>query len=232
MSALVAKQVVPVLTAGLAGCVLSASVAAAVPDVPVPPHTQTAQVAKRIIYNGLDMHAQVFRSTLTQAQVVDFYQRQWGKKIAVNTLRSDQVVGHLEGDDYITVQVTPDSAGSKGTIGVVKLPPDGASKPQLGRGLPQPFGAHVVNDIRYPDDRTPARTVLLVDQLSPDQNAGYFRSRLIANGWKDANVNQCAYSASHCVMEFSRGNSKMMFVAQQVQGRSEVLMNILNPQKD
>lgn len=212
-----------------AGGLLCAGVASAQSGVPVPPHTQTAQVAKRIIYNGLDMHATVFQSASTQQQVVSFYKQQWGKRVAVNRLQSSKIVGHLEGDDYITVQVTPDGTGSRGTIGIVKLPAAGAAKPQLGRGLPQPFGSKVVNDIAYPDDRTPARTVLMVDKLSPDQNASWFRARLIANGWKDADVNSCSRGAAHCVMAFARGKSTLMLVSEQTQGRSEVLMNIQNP---
>lgn len=208
---------------------MQAGAGLAAQSVPVPPHTQTAPVAKRIIYNGLEMHARVFQSKLTQQQMVDFYKQQWGKKVAINSLQSSKIVGYLDGDDYVTVQVTPDGAGSKGTIGVVTLPPKDAPRPQLGKGLPQPFGTKVVNDISYPDDRTPARTVLMIDKLSPDQNGSWFRSRLIANGWKDANVNACQRGADHCVMEFSRGKSTMMFVSQQAQGRSEVLMNIQNP---
>lgn len=208
---------------------LYAAAASAHPDVPLPPQTQTAQVAKRIIFDGLEMHAKLFRSSLPQQRIVDFYRQQWGKQASVSTLQVSKIVGHADGDYFITVQVAPDGTGSKGTIGMVRLPADGAPRPQLGKGLPQPAGARVVNDISYPDDRTPARTVLLTDHLSPNQNADYFRSRLIANGWKDANVNQCAMGASHCVMQFRRGDSRMMFVSEQVQGRSQVLINILDP---
>ncbi|HEX7370636.1 MAG TPA: hypothetical protein VF284_10205 [Rhodanobacteraceae bacterium] len=213
----------------MAVSLLYAGMAWATPNVPVPPRTQTAQVAKKIIYNGLDMHAQVFQSDLSQKDVIDFYKHQWGKQVSVNALQSSKIVGHLDGDSFITVQVTPDGAGSKGTIGIVKLPPKDAPRPQLGKGLPQPFGAKVVNDISYPEDHTPARTVLMVDQLAPDQNSSWFRSRLIANGWKDANTNTCSHSAPACVMQFERGKSKMMFVSEKAGGRSEVLVNIQNP---
>lgn len=204
----------------------------AAPDVPLPPDVRIAQVAKRIIYNGLDMHATVFRSNLPQQQVVDFYKSRWGRQATVSTLQSSKIVGHLEDDKFVTVQVSAAAGGSKGTIGVVRLPPKGAPRPQLGTGLPRPSGTRVVNDISYPDDRTPARTVVMIDKLSPAQNGSWFRSRLIAKGWKDANTNKCDRSADHCVLQFERGQSRMMFVAQRGQGRSEILMNILNPSGD
>lgn len=206
----------------------------ATPDVALPPQTQSAQVAKRIVYNGLDMHANVFESGLSQQQVVDFYRRKWGKKTSINDVGSSKVVGHLDGDFFITVQVTSDGEGSKGTIGVVRLPPEATPRPELGKGLPQPFGTKVVNDISYPDDRTPARTVLMVDGLSPNQNADWFRSRLIAKGWTDAGANDCRRGAGYCVLQFERGKTKMMFVAQRTEtaDRSQILMNILNPEGD
>lgn len=208
---------------------LGAGAAQAAASVALPPDTQSAPVARHIIYNGLDMHATVFQSSLSQGQVVDFYKQRWGKAIAINDLQASKIVGHLEGDDYVTVQVSADGSGSKGTIGVVRLPPKGAPRPELGKGLPQPSGARVVNDIAYPDDRTPARTVLMTDALSPAQNAQWFRSRLLVGGWKQAGEDRCAHGAAHCVLQFERGKSRMMLVAARGQGRSEVLMNVMNP---
>lgn len=202
---------------------------ASAPDVPLPPDTQKADVSQRIIYDGLEMHASVFSSTLTQQQVVDFYKQKWGK-VAVNSLQSSKIVGHPDGDYFVTVQVNAYGSGSKGTIGIVRLPDSDAPRPKLGAGLPQPDNTKVVNDISYPDDAVPARTVLMMNALSVDQNAEYFRSRLIANGWKDASANQCHGGTGNCVMQFDRGNSRMTLVTESAREGSQVLINILDPE--
>lgn len=211
---------------------LGAGVAQASPAVVLPPTTRAASVARRIVYNGVDMQATVFQSQWSQQRVVDFYRQRWDKQVSIDDLQASKIVGHFDGEDFITVEVASDGSGSRGTIGVVRLPPKAAPRPELGQGLPRPFGAKVVNDIAYPDDRPPARTVLMIDSLSPDQNGSYFRSRLLANGWSDANANHCAYGAPHCVFEFQRGKSKLMLVCQRARGRSEVLINVLDPKAD
>jgi hypothetical protein len=220
-------------SAVFAVCLLHAVTARAqanTPDVPLPPDTQKADVSQRIIYDGLEMHASVFRSTLTQQQIVDFYKRQWGGKVAVHSLQSSEVVGHPDGDYLVTVQVSAYGSGSKGTIGMVRAPDANAPRPTLGAGLPQPDNTKVVNDISYPDDAVPARTVLMMNALSVDQNAEYFRSRLIANGWKDANANQCHGGTGNCVMAFDRGSSRMTLVTESAREGSQVLINILDPE--
>lgn len=211
------------------GCSLCVVVAWAQTDVPLPPQTRRAQVAHRIVYNGLDMHASVFRSGLSQAQVVDYYKQLWGKQAVVNTIQASQIVGHRDGDYYVTVQVTGYGGGSKGTMGTIRLPAADAPRPVLGGGLPQPDNTRVINDISYPDDPTPARTVLMMNALSVDQNTDYFRSHLIANGWKDAGANQCASGAGNCVMQFGRGKSRMVLIAESGKAGSQVLINILDP---
>jgi hypothetical protein len=219
-------------TAIFAMCLLYVATAHAqanAPDVPLPPDTQKADVSQRIIYDGLEMHASVFSSTLTKQQIVDFYKQQWGSKVAVNALQGSEVVGHPDGDYFVTVQVSAYGSGSKGTIGIVRAPDADAPRPTLGAGLPQPDNTKVVNDISYPDDAVPARTVLMMNALSVDQNAEYFRSRLIANGWKDANANQCHGGTGNCVMQFDRGNSRMTLVTESAREGSQVLINILDP---
>jgi hypothetical protein len=217
--------------ATLACCLSFAAALRANPDVPLPPQTTSTDVARRIVYNGLDMYASVFRSKLSQAQVVDYYKQQWGRQVSVSTLQSSRIVGHRDGDYFITVQVSGAGAGSTGTIGMVRLPAADAARPSLGAGLPKPANTRVVNDISYPDDATPARTVLMANALSADQNADYFRSRLISNGWKDAAANDCSYGAGRCVMQFQHGKSRMVLVADRANGRggSDVLINILDP---
>ncbi len=196
------------------------------PQPPLPSGTASAEVARRIVFNGLDMRAQTFQSQQSQADVVAYYRKLWDGKVVVNAMGNAEVVGHQQGDYYITVQVSRFGSGSKGDIGII----DVASAPkhfERGAGLPQPMGSRVFNDIAYPDDPTPARTVAMRNALSPAQNASYFRERLMADGWKSADASQCA--SGSCVMRYERGDSKMTLVMSQLDGQSQVVINVLNP---
>lgn len=196
------------------------------PQTPLPDGTATAEVARRIVFNGLDMRAQTFQSRQSQAGVVAFYRRLWNGKVVVNAMGGAEVIGHQQGDYYITVQVSNSGNGSKGDIGIV----DVATAPkhfERGGGLPRPMGSKVFNDIAYPDDPTPARTVAMRNTLSPAQNAGFFRERLPADGWKPVDVDRCA--GDNCVLRYERGDSKMTLVMNQLDGQSQVVINVLNP---
>lgn len=196
------------------------------PATPLPPDTNVADVAKKMVYNGVDMRAQVFQSTATAEQVLDFYKKKWGKDAILNRIGDAQVVGHHDGDYLVTVQVSSYGAGSKGTIGVLDTT---SGKPDFvpGKGMPQPMGSMVFNDISYPDDAVPARTVALRNDLSPQQNASYYRERLAADGWKPADKNRCAPDS--CVMYYSRGDSKMTVVMTPGEGNSQVVINVMDP---
>ncbi len=205
---------------------LMPAVAGALPSVPLPPRTDVVDVARHIVFNGLDMQAQVFRSQQGQADVVAFYRKLWTNKVVVNKLGDAVVVGHRQGDYYVTVQVTAFGGGSKGKLGIV----DVASVPKgfvPGKWLPKPMGSRVFNDISYPDDAVPARTVGLRNSLSPRQNATFYRERLAADGWKPADANQCVDDS--CVMYYTRGDSKMTLVMSPAEGQSQVIVNVLQP---
>lgn len=201
--------------------------AASLPQAPLPPATQSVDVAQHLVFNGLDMHAQVFTSSETPAQVIAFYREAWNGRVVVNPLGDAQVVGHRDGDYYVTVEVRAAGGGSRGNIGVV----DVAHAPhdfEPGKGLPRPMGSKVFNDIAYPDDRVPARTVAMTNGLSPQQNTAWFRERLVGEGWKSVQDNRCAQDA--CVLGYERGDSHLALVATRTgDGHSQVVLNIQQP---
>ena len=179
-----------------------------------------------MIYNGTDMRGQVFTSTQNAADVVKFYRQLWGKQSIVNEIPGWQVVGHREGDFYITVQVRPDSSGSRGDIGITRIPTS-RGKVELGAGVPHPSNTTVFNDILYPDDRTPARTLAMINNLSVQQNASYYREHLAAQGWKPADTHICAPGASSCVMNYEQGSRKMMVALTANAAHSEIVINLM-----
>lgn len=197
------------------------------PEPSLPPETQAEPVARRIVFNGLDMRARVFHSSQGVQDVVDYYRRTWHDRVVVNQVGDATVIGHRDGDYFVTVQVSADGSGSKGDIGIV----DVASAPkrlELGKGLPRPMGSKVFNDIAYPDDPVPARTVAMRNALSPQQNTTFFRERLAGEGWKPAADGRCTDDG--CVLSYARGEDRMtLVVARAGAGQSQVVINLQQP---
>jgi hypothetical protein len=222
-----AKPIIMVMSIALVALPI-ASFGASWPDPPVPAQTQVSSVANRIVYNGLDMRANVFESQQSSADIQAFYRKLWGDRLVVNKMGDNQVIGHREGDYFVTVEVADAGGGSKGRIGVVDL----ASAPkhmQLGKGLATPDGTKVFNDIAYPDDPTPARTIAMGNGLSANQNAQFFRTHLLAEGWHPSDDNRCL--GTGCVLSYERGSRKMTVVVAQGNGnRSQIVVTMQDPQ--
>lgn len=199
----------------------------AFPAPPLPDGVELAPVAKRIVFNGLEMRASVFRSSLSADALIAFYSRAWKGRVVSNVLDDATVLGHADGGFFTTVQVRAVAGGSEGQVGVVDT--DSAPKQfEPGKGLPKPLGSKVFNDILYPDDPVPARTVGLRNALSPLQNAAFYRERLAAEGWKPEPGQRCA--ADGCVLGYTRGDAHLTWVATpDGSGASRVVMTVQQP---
>src|SRR5690348_14450940 len=78
------------------------------PDLKLPDGTRAAEVSSHMIYNGTDMRGQVFTSVQPAADIIKFYRGLWGKQSVLNQMSGWQVIGHRDGNFYITVQVRPE----------------------------------------------------------------------------------------------------------------------------
>jgi len=202
--------------------------AEAFPDVKIPYGMQTAMVSSRMVYNGNEMQDQIFTVKTSVADTLAFYRQLWGKASVVTSFNGAQIVAHKQGGYFITVEIRQDGSGSKGTIGVLKLP-TGNEKPQLGSGVPVPENSAVFNDIQYPDDATPARTIALRNMLSLRQNASYYREHLIGSGWKPTPMDTCTDASASCVMDFENGDKKITLALTSQGSTSRVVINMLGP---
>ncbi|WP_049623385.1 hypothetical protein [Frateuria defendens] len=195
-------------------------VAANWPSVEMPDGMEVASVATRMVFNGSDLRSQVFRSTLPSDRLLAWYAREWGGKSVLNDVAGWQVIGHKVGEYYVTVQVQSDGAGSRGDIGIVRIPPPGTRPRPVGEGFARPSDTVVLNDIIYPDDAVPARTLAMANRLSPAQNAAWYRDRMASEGWKPAQRNDCADGAAGCMLAYERGGARLVIAMTSDDGQS------------
>jgi hypothetical protein len=210
----------------LAAMLPSLAAASGWPEVALPDGTKAADVASHMIYNGTDMHGQVFTSAMNAGDVVKYYRGLWGKQSVLTTVDGWQIVGHKEGDFFVTVQIRAEGGGSRGDIGVTRIPKEKVTV-ELGKGVPHPANTVVFNDIAYPDDPTPARTVAMTNSLSVQQNASFYRDQFIASGWKPSQVSPCATSAPACVMSYEKGDRKLTLMLNRNGARSDIVINMM-----
>lgn len=207
-------------TAGAAG-------AAAWPEVAEPENVESEWVSKDMIYNGIPMRVSRFTSTRSSAEVVAFYTRQWPGQVVVNELAGKTVVGHAQGEHYITVEVSAKGRGSQAQIGIVRML-DRKPKAAAGADFLKPSGTQVVNDITYLD--TPGRTLTMESPLSPFQSEAFYASRLPGKGWKrDTGGSPCSMIARQCVARYSKGSQDMTLTFHRYDQVTSIVVNQTQP---
>lgn len=180
------------------------------PTVALPEGSQGETVSEHMNYNGLKMRASHFQTSQQPVEVIAFYAKEWKGKYVVDKLGSKTIVGHAEGNHYITVELEGVGGGTKATLGIVELPKD-RTKPNLGEGFYRPAGTTVVSDIRYLDTPEQARTLVLENELSPYVNQQHYFQRLRTQGWRSVSNGNCKPSSTECVARFEKaGGGKMV----------------------
>jgi len=201
------------------------AMAASWPTAKLPEDTDSATVTKHMIYNGVEMRTLIFRSRQTTDQMLAYFRKQWGPKVVANDFEGWKILGHRDGDYYVTVQVRPDGEGSRGDIGMTLIP-EKRQKIELGHGVPRPDNTVVFNDIEYPDDDTAARTLAMVNKLSPQQNSAYYISKMRSDGWTNAGDNTCAAGVAGCLLNYERGKQRMTVAITRGDNHSNIVVNL------
>lgn len=192
------------------------------PDVPVPEGSSGQWVTRHMINNGLHMRVSRHRMQADPQALVGFYRRQWPSEVVVNEVGSKTIVGHAQGDHFITIEISRDGAGSEAQIGIMKMPKEKPRQP-LGAGFLKPAGAQVLNDIQYLDN--PGRTLSLQTALSPQQSEAFYRSRLPGQGWKLERSQPCGSAATSCIASYTKADQQMQLVFNRGSGGTSIVAN-------
>ena len=194
------------------------------PDVPMPDDAQGEWVARDMVHNGLPMRASRYQVQMTPDQLVEHLRREWNGMVVVNQIDEQTIVGHAQGDHYITVDIRREGAGSVAQVGIMKM---SARRPEKapGTGFPRPSGSRVVNDIEYIDE--PGRTLTVETALSPYQSDNYYRQRLPGEGWKldAAGGRPCVVMSLQCSSSYSRGKDAMVLTFHRMAEGTSIVAN-------
>lgn len=194
------------------------------PEVPMPEDSRGEWVSKHMIFNGLHMRASRIDSSRSPAEVTDFYKKLWKGKFVEDKVGANVVIGHMQDDHYITVDVSRAGGRTLANIGVMRVP-DAPPPASLGKWLVQPAGSRVFNDIEYLDLSEPTRTLTFGNALSPSQNHQFYQRRLLASGWRPVDAAACTESMDGCAAQFEKGDQHMSVTFSREADGSVVIAN-------
>lgn len=181
--------------AALAACALAAAcgpfaVAAQEPEIrcpefPAPPAGRLEWVASNLRYTGIPMQIKELITEQTPQQVIAFYKSQWGGQPPYYheyDVPGWKAIATLRSRCFYTVQVKADGKGARALLGVSARPQNG-QPPRPGANFPVLSGSRVLNDIDHFDHGKTARTLLIMNNYSPEMNVAYYRRALKSDGW-------------------------------------------------
>lgn len=108
-------------------CLLSLAVACAPvcaadwPRVALPGEVRPFDVGSEITHNGLPMRLQGFVSAVPPERLAEQFRRNLGEPLVENRVGAQRVLGRMQGEFYVSVQIEPAGQGSRGTTAVTHL---------------------------------------------------------------------------------------------------------------
>jgi hypothetical protein len=91
------------------------------PRVPLPREVQVFDIGQQVTLNALPMRLQGFVSQAAPDKVVELFRHSLGKPLVETTLETRRILGRVEGEFYLSVQIEPAGQGSRGTTAVTHL---------------------------------------------------------------------------------------------------------------
>jgi hypothetical protein len=155
------------------------------PEFPAPSVGRLEWVAPNLRYSGIPMQIKELVTEQSPQQVIAFYKGQWGGQPPYYheyDVGPWKAIATLRQRCFYTVQVKPEGKGARALLAVTARPQSGLPA-QPGAGFPYLSGSRVVNDIDHLDDGKTGRTLLIMNNYSPEMNADYYRRTLRADGW-------------------------------------------------
>lgn len=191
---------------------MAAAMAVDWPSVPVPDDAKGEIVSDHMVYNGIDMHASRFATHASMADMKAFYRKEWGSRMVETPSHGKTVLGHMSGRYYITVELTPSGASTRGQIGITRIPDDKPDPASLGKGFSRPPMTRVYEDIVYMDTPEKTRTLRFGNNLSPFQNAQFYARMLRGKGFQPSQspASTCASTSSKCVSSYEKGEERIV----------------------
>jgi hypothetical protein len=204
----------------------------AAPEVPRPPKSRIGLLGEDMVYNGIPMHIQQFKSELTVPEILEYYGQVWpaGTEkepgyVVNDSLKPWTIITRAEDGYLMTVQVTAAPSGSRGFLARSRMD-DAVADTSFGQGFPVMRGTSPMNDVRTRDGNKDGRTMAFVNDRTPESNADYYRTWFASRGWTQ-DMDKSPGTQGH-VLSFRSGDKGVNIVINGREGRTYIVAQTTN----
>jgi hypothetical protein len=91
------------------------------PTIALPQDVSAFEIGKQVNVNGLPMRMRGFVSALKPVQLAEWFRQHMGKPLVENTLANKLILGRVQDEYYLMVQLEPAGNGTRGVTAVTHL---------------------------------------------------------------------------------------------------------------
>lgn len=204
------------------------------PRVPVPKELQTFDIGQQLTLNGSPMRLQGFVSPATPDQLAGLFRQSMGQPLAETAWGKLRVLGRMQGDFYISVQIEAAGQGSRGTTAVTHLKAAYESREKtqlqreqwLSRLLP---GSRLLSLVVSQDGTRLSRHIVFANDHGETLNRNRLKSMLREDGLSFEREGRPGDEASAGTTLFFKGDDKeaLATIHRDSDGKTTVVLNVV-----
>ncbi len=240
----------PFILAAAVACALAAAASARAeapdwPRVELPRDAQRFDVGQQITVNGAPMRIQGFVSRSEVADVLAWFRKSLGQPLVENALDGKRILGRLQGEHYLTVQLEAVDAGgrqpgTRGLVAVTHLKAAYQSRDETRDTIERllsrmPAGSQLMSQMSSEDGGKLSRHLVFFNRQDESVNIERIKALMRedglsferATGADDSTAARVPASVANGRTLFFKGQGKeaMAVVARDAQGQTAVVMN-------
>jgi hypothetical protein len=235
----VAVGILRVAMASILGFTTAASAQSDWPGIALPNDVRLVHMGSQLTVNGLPMRLQGFLSRQSPAQVAEWLRQSLGQPLMENRVAEKLVLGRMQGDHYISIQLEPSGKGTRGVVAVTHLTlatdKREAARADSGRWLDRlPAGSRLLSHMKSEDAGKISTHLVFVNGTDERTNAARLKSMLADEGllFERETSTDGKASGSNAVEGrtlYFRGPSKeAIAVVTRSSGETAVVLNIIS----
>jgi hypothetical protein len=208
------------------------------PRVPMPSEVRAFDIAQSITLNAMPMRLQGFVSSMPADKLVELFRQGMGSPLVESRLGAQRILGRMQGEFYVSVQIEPAGHGSRGTTAVTHLKAalDGREaalrerEELTSRLLP---GSRVLSETNSRDGAKLSRHLVFVNDYGESSNREQLKKLLQQDGlalqWEGRPGDALFFKSG--AMQGAEPKEAIATIHQGDDGRTTVVLNVVTQLK-
>lgn len=218
--------------AGFALLFAASSAAQEWPSVPLPRGLSVFDIAHQVTVNALPMRLQGFVSPASPDALAARFRQSMGEPLVETNFGKKRILGRVQGEFYISVQIEAGGSGSRGTIAVTNLKAAFESQDQtrtereqlLARLLP---GSRVLSVVASRDGQKWSRHILYSNPHGDELNRERLKSMLQEQGFSFSAAGSGRSADGESLFFKGRAGEAFATIHNGASGQTTVVLNVV-----